>query len=520
MKRIRNRILDIIPYVIVTLVIGILIYCKRDYYLDELLSYSLSNNEVGWMQFTDGQWYDPVSLYDSQLSAQADRTFDYATVWENQKGDVHPPLYYSILHTVCSFMPGVVNRWQPALINWLFAMLTMFVIRKLVHRLFDIGNDSVWADIIIPLTSLVGIVLPGVLNNISFYRMYVMAMFWVIWALYMCICMLDTCYAGERMSWTQWLLLLVVNICSALTHYYCIMYLVFLELTFVLILARRKAIGEILRCIGVAVVSAILAIAIFPAMLTHIFGGYRGQESFSNASTITPAQYWSQCLQLFHGISRELFGGTLAVLLIIAVLMHIYKVRCVRPTWGIQCAVKLMLIVPGVCYYLLLSAIAVQVTTRYLFPIYAVAYVGVIYLIWDALDQIPSYRYWLMLVLFASITIGSYRMADWRYLYRSDSLRDSLQDAYKGMDAVVVYDVNWKCVELYRQLQNCADVIYLRDDELSMLDDAIDSRDGLLLFATNEEYVDAFMEYIGNDMSCVDIGEHTDFTVYYVSQNE
>lgn len=57
--------------------------------------------------------------------------FDYATVYYNQTQDVHPPLYYFFLHTVCSAVPRklykVDGHWLKFLsfldVRWLQCML-------------------------------------------------------------------------------------------------------------------------------------------------------------------------------------------------------------------------------------------------------------------------------------------------------------------------------------------------------------------------------------------------------------
>ena len=47
-----------------------------------------------------------------------DDRFDYAQVYENQIIDAsHPPLYYALVHTVCSFFPGVFSKWLAYSIN-------------------------------------------------------------------------------------------------------------------------------------------------------------------------------------------------------------------------------------------------------------------------------------------------------------------------------------------------------------------------------------------------------------------
>ena len=114
----------IILYVTFFLLMVITISKKENYHVDELFSYGLSNN-VGHitMIFDDGAKYDPADVYGKYLTVSNNRhKFDYRNVWINQKNDVHPPLYYMILHTICSFFPGTFSGWYAGSINIIFSV--------------------------------------------------------------------------------------------------------------------------------------------------------------------------------------------------------------------------------------------------------------------------------------------------------------------------------------------------------------------------------------------------------------
>lgn len=538
MKRQAHKLPDICVYIVATLVIGVLIYAKQDYYVDELLSYTLSNNKAGWMEVVDGQWFDPISVYDEQLSVPRGDGYDYATVWANQEGDVHPPLYYALLHTICSLTPGNINRWQPAFINWIFAMLTLILVRRLLRLFLENGKACGRIDILVDVISLLYAVLPGILNNVSFYRMYVMAMFWVTWETWLAIRLVRDVDGGHHASWATWTLFLLANTLSALTHYYCVMFLVFLAGTLVMILVVRREWREMLWYLGTALASAVLAISIFPGMLTHIFEGYRGEQSFSNAASMTAEQYWGQCKKLFTGISRELCGGVLLFLLVAMVALSIYRIyrerMCAaalsgrvadRATRGIEPgpatwrrAAKVLLIVPCIAYYLLLGDIAVLVTTRYAFPIYAALFVGIVVLLWDTLAAVGRHRYTLMILLLVLVTISSYWQADWSYLYLEDPLRDQLESEYCGQRAIILYNAAWQCVELYRQIQYSGAVCFLTTEEYEMLGDlGLDEGENLLVYAADASDVPELARCLGMDVTYTEIGEHTDYTVYEIT---
>ena len=72
--------------------------------------------------------------YRDYLSVSRNNTFNYASVYYNQRGDVHPPFYYLLLHTVCSLFPGVFSKWFALVINIVFLTGTLLLLYRMVKR--------------------------------------------------------------------------------------------------------------------------------------------------------------------------------------------------------------------------------------------------------------------------------------------------------------------------------------------------------------------------------------------------
>lgn len=521
-----GKLKKVVLYGMVLVIMVAVVYCKRDYYMDELLSFSLADNETGWMRVVDGTVYNPEQLYRDELMPQEGHRFDYAMVWENQTTDVHPPLYYALLHTVCSIMPGKVSKWLPAVINFVFALLTMYVMQRLLALFADGETDTEEYGQFAIGASFVFAILPGTLNNVSFFRMYVMAMFLVAVIAYICTSVIKSVYTQKEIGFAIWMALLVTEVLSALTHYYIVMYLVFAIGVLVLLLLVNRRWKDAAFAIVASAVAAGAAIAIFPTMLEHIFSGYRGEQSAENLQEITASTYLSQLMTLFTKVNKELWGGLLIVLLAVAVVMLVYRLRVQSNQTGVvgttqsavheSAAMLSMLLVPCVCYFLLLSAIAVEVTTRYMFPIYAVLYTGVMVLVWKGMQSLGRYRLAIMAGILV-LTMGlAHWQADWRYLYRNDPLRAQLAE-HTGTSAVVVYDAEWKCVELFRQLSDVDQVCYITQDEYTLLaENGMAGKDELLVFATSEEDITSLQKELHRNAAL--LGTHSDFVVYDFSR--
>ena len=87
---------------------------KQGYHVDELYTYELANYPGGFYALEDGymdSWHDG-SFYSAALTPG--RLFDYTIPWNNQKIDVHPPLYYCLIYTAESLFPQLGLPWWAA----------------------------------------------------------------------------------------------------------------------------------------------------------------------------------------------------------------------------------------------------------------------------------------------------------------------------------------------------------------------------------------------------------------------
>ena len=81
-----------------------------DNYYDVTIRCSIifSSNVTYGLVPTDREWKD-VDEIRSEFRVLEGEGFRYGLVKTMQSFDVHPPLYYMVLHTVCSLFPGVFS---------------------------------------------------------------------------------------------------------------------------------------------------------------------------------------------------------------------------------------------------------------------------------------------------------------------------------------------------------------------------------------------------------------------------
>ena len=144
---------------------------KRLFHLDESLSYSLSNEpRLGWLVYETTDFVTKNYFADYGVTYAP---FNYSQVIANQANDVHPPLFYLILHTICSLHPNEVSIWHGLSINYFSYLLNVFLVFMLVYYLSK-------KPILAFLSSLIYGLNPSILQGLIFIRMYQLTSTWII----------------------------------------------------------------------------------------------------------------------------------------------------------------------------------------------------------------------------------------------------------------------------------------------------------------------------------------------------
>ena len=166
---------SIIIYGILIVLCIWLLQGKDNFHIDEMFSYGLSNHvgSVEMLPPESGRVFSPPEkAYFKYLTVADNQRFNYENVWINQHTDVHPPFYYSILHTICSLFPGNFSIWYAGIINIMAVVGVLFMLRKILELLeADIVTKTVISCLFIFST--------GIWSAVSFLRMYALTMFWV-----------------------------------------------------------------------------------------------------------------------------------------------------------------------------------------------------------------------------------------------------------------------------------------------------------------------------------------------------
>ena len=149
---------------------------KQGFHYDEYYSY-YSSNVTGGLHPTDMEWKDTDEIR-SEFMALPGEGLAYGTVKLMQSWDVHPPLYYYVLRTVCVLTSGVFSKWQGLSINLLFFVFSWIVLALITKELT--GNDKKKIALVCALFGFS----PAIFSGITFIRMYMMLTFACLLILY------------------------------------------------------------------------------------------------------------------------------------------------------------------------------------------------------------------------------------------------------------------------------------------------------------------------------------------------
>lgn len=269
----KKRFAEIILLIIIVLSLSRIIYSfavlKQDFHSDELWSFGLSNSYYEPFVFQSAdhetlinykEWFSSKVMRD-YLTVDEEHRFSYDSVIYNQVHDYHPPLYYLILHTVCSFFPGEFSPWFGFSLNIVFYIVTILFLYKLT---LEICKSEI--------TSLIGCAFysfsVGAVNTFVYIRMYCMETMISVILLYLHAKLYKT-----KPSRNIMILLFTVTLLGCLTHHFFIPYAGSISACFCIWYIIKKRYKDLFVYSGVMLAAVAVSVLLFPATIDHLFSG-------------------------------------------------------------------------------------------------------------------------------------------------------------------------------------------------------------------------------------------------------
>lgn len=377
MKNKKIEMLVIAIILVIQTIIYIVCGINKSYiHMDEAYSLGLASYDKVEIQDNEdfyNNWHGK-EYYDDYLSVQEDEVGKYGQVYENQKNDVHPPLYYLFLRIAMGLTKGTYNKWAGISVNIIiYAFITIFSYLILKKLIGETESQKVKEKAII-LAFISSITLAS-LTCVIYIRMYALSALNILITTFLHMKLLESKEKNYKLLAGIGLSALV----GSLTHYYYLFYLVMLYILFVVKYIKEKDYKSLISYTVTMVIAGVASLVIFPYSIQHIFFGYRGQGVMSKLTDIK--QFMVDISAYILKVNRFAFNNLL-MLLVIAILciLGFKKINKIEETSKNKYLKYIT--IPTLFYFVIVAIASPWVELRYIMPVCGIMFMTVIYYVY------------------------------------------------------------------------------------------------------------------------------------------
>lgn len=468
MKNLIKKKQVILVILFIVQIVFILWSGKYNFHVDEFYTYGLANSTDDINPtLEDGKRYSNMGPYEEYLTVNksGEGRFDYENVWKNQAADVHPPLYYVFIHTICSFFPGVFSKWFGIAFNVVcigIINILAFLIGKKIFQKESMGLLFAGINGTMYIT----------MNMVLFIRMYALMTVFT-----MAIILLFLHYKDcSKLKWSFWIQLYLYSVLGTLTQYYFLIFLfwacLFWGIRFIIKREWKNVCGFLL-CLCMA---GITCVGIFPAMIEQIFGsGFRGQQAFENARTM--GNFIGNLKGYIDIIDNLIFGNVfvpVTIVCVIFLLLNLDRISLqLKKDWNNSLG---LLLICAFGYIGIIAKIAPFITDRYIMPVSWILALLFMYLVYKisciCLQNKSQVRvFYAVIGIFGFMIIASYYLHNWKstYSYAESKQQLDMAEQYKDNSVIYVYDESWKTMPNILELMKYKDYQFSKVENLDSI---------------------------------------------------
>lgn len=439
-------------------------FYKSGYHTDEVWTYGLANSYH--KPFLDGVGRDDDAVrissgddYTKYLTTDNSDRFKFESVVYNQVRDVHPPLFYFVIHLISSIFPGVFSKWIGIVPNLLYLVITLIFIYLITQKLTSNKLLPVISTLLYGLSV-------GAVDTSTYIRMYMMmTMFVTIFSYLHVRLVVDKTYNTK--------LLIALGLTTFLgffTQYYFIIFAAIIGILMFIYLLLSKQFNKLWRyCL--AMLSALVAmLLIYPTAYKTILGLNELQIAYNHAQHAISAleSSDSSLMQFVYFINMEIFGGMLKplaiilfVITLIAVVRKLFIIKITGQGINIKPAARhksnliirnniiitALLFTSAVAYVVVVSKISVFKEARYVFCIYPIIAIMATLLIYRVVQLISTKKVAGIVTIISTLILlaGQYAwfLPIGKYpdtMYTADRPLNSYMEANRNNPCIYVYN--------------------------------------------------------------------------------
>ena len=476
-----NTILFIISLVLITVIMFVYIGQKYGFHEDEIYSYGSANSKYTDIFYASGErdatnrainehiirdtfgetmdnvsyylnhfdefnqivknnldsetpvWKTPQEVHEYLTVSDNDR-FNFISPYFHQARDVHPPVFYYLVHIVSSVFAGVFSKYIIFGINMAFLLLTCLIIRKILI----LYNRE---HLVVPTVLLYGLSM-GAISMVMFLRMYSVLTFFTVAYFYITLKIVknDFCVSKKTAS-----LFILTTVAGFLTQYYFCLFILPVFITVCIYLLKTKKKKAVIRYTLYHILSAAIGILLFPPSIYHIFFSYRG---FGNPNSFS---FWNQfesiINRLLYAFSINRFIGVAIFLIVVSYIFVRIISKTDTPDKKRNAIFNIALFVAPVIVFSLLTAklspsFNVETMVRYITPILPIVAISFIVFVEKAINLLGlnNKKTVVVYALVAIMSVTGFIANSPSYLYRGYDKYTEIAEKHKDLNFVYVYD--------------------------------------------------------------------------------
>lgn len=483
---------------------------KQGFFVDELWSYGLANSlyfpHLFGNGMMDGKLLTPQTLH-SYLEVDPGEQFRFDSVIYNLSQDAHPPLFFLVLHAVCSLFPGTFSKWYGIVPNMIYYAISAVALYRISRKMLK--NDY---------AALVPVLwwgfCPGTISLVIFIRMYMMASMFVMLLLNVHYDMIVE-HDARPIKYVQ---LLSISFLAFMCHYFMFILAFFIAAftCLCLLLQKRwKACAIYAACMVGAV---LIAFAVFPSAIDNIMGNGYAKEGTAQKSL---QEMLGRVILFYTMTDDDLFGGINAlqtlVLIFTVIGSVVYLVRSRRDEeQGSRAAFALPMLAAAASFFIIVAIAAPWPSSRYECFVYPIAVVTASWTIISACGALSKISSRLAPAACAIFSIGMLAISVFgygkyvSYIYPQEDENLQALTSYSDSSSILVTSAYYKVVQKSLEIEETQGIRATPPDPTSLevtvsqvAQDSnnflvyIDMNPGMLYGRSPEEVMDEIVEDAG-----------------------
>lgn len=431
------------------------------------------------------------------LTIQSKDALNYGMVYYNQSRDIHPPLFYFLVHTVSIFFMGHFSKYIIFGINLLFMVLSLWTIKNIFEKL-----DKKY--LIIPTLILYGFSM-GAISTVIFQRMYSMLNFFVLMFISANIDIIKKDFDIDKKLWNKLTWIVLLGFWTQ--YYFCIVAGMVAVLVLIGVIrkqGKQGAITYILKYLKMAVIGVLL----YPLSINHIFFSYRGVGKAEMARG-----FGEKLVEYLNMIGYSFSVPVLAIAICLILLVMAVAVKSVidekidKNVLGASA-----IIFSVICYVCVIVKVSPELQDaniiRYIMCVLPLIIISILLLIDTVIKNKNVLKYSLVGI---SLVISVYGLmfSEPAFLYKGYAKYLEIAEENKEDKFVYVGDTVFNHIQSMPEFATYSESLILNENQLDVLEN--DSK-----LSEENEFILSIKKYKGADEILAKVIEKTGFSNYKV----